>query len=64
METITQKGYLEKFAIIYLDRMKKLNYTKQEAINFFEAQHEHNIKNNIVNNLFDMIAEATKLKQN
>ena len=64
METITQKGYLEKFAIIYLDRMKNLNYTKQEAINFFEAQHEHNIKNNIVNNLFDMIAEATKLKQN
>jgi hypothetical protein len=44
--------------------MKNLNYTKQEAIKFFEAQHDHNIKNNIVNNLFDMIAEATKLKQN
>jgi len=64
METITQKGYLEKFAAIYLDRMKNLDYTKQEAIKFFETQHEHNIKNNIVNNLFDMIAEATKLKQN
>jgi hypothetical protein len=64
METITKKGYLEKFAAIYLNRMKNLNYTKQEAIKFFENQHEHNIKNNIVNNLFDMIAEATKLKQN
>lgn len=63
METITEKGYLEKFAIIYLDRMKNLNYTKQEAINFFENQHKHNIKHNIVNNLFDMIGEAKKLKQ-
>jgi hypothetical protein len=32
METITKKGYLEKFAAIYLDRMKNLDYTRQEAI--------------------------------
>ena len=63
METITKKGYLEKFAILYLDKMKNLNYTKQEAITFFENQHRYNIKNNITNNLFDMIAEAKKLKQ-
>jgi hypothetical protein len=63
MKTIIEKGFLEKFAIIYLDRMKKLDYTKKESIKFFISQYNYNLKNEITNNIFDMIEKAKKLKQ-
>ena len=60
MKTIIEKGFLKKFAKIYFDEMQKINFTKNEALKFFDEEYTRNeIKGN-VNNLFDMIEKAKK----
>lgn len=60
METITQKGFLEKFANIYFDEMQKMDFTKSQALQFFDKEYKRNKANGKVNNLFDMIENAKK----
>ena len=60
METITQRGFLQKFVNIYFDEMQKMDFTKSQALQFFDKQYKRNKTKGKVNNLFDMIETAKK----
>jgi hypothetical protein len=60
METITQKGFMKKFVNIYFDEMQKMDFTKIQALQFFDKEYKRNKGKGKVNNLFDMIENAKK----